>query len=282
MPKSHSLPPLVLPSIGNSSACSTGALLRLLALLSALAFATVLHAQTTTWRYDVVNNRWFQSEPAGQLFSDTVPSLRKTATVRESNVADAGIDDVQASYAVISSSDSSQVHLRIYNNLLYDAFLAPNAGLELSLGKNYSVGADAFIAWIERRNDQTWHESYGFDLYGRYWFGKSHTDELLGLHLGIYAGTLTYDLYPDSKGYQCSRLFHTFRTGLEFGYSGYASKKNKNFRVDFYCGLGYLHTRQDVYLPNDKGGYYRVERRFRNLPDITRFGITIGYMFNSK
>lgn len=174
------------------------------------------------------------------------------------------------------------LHLKAHNNLAYDAALALNGGLEMSFGKKWSVGVDAWVTWLRWTKHNDWYESYGFDLYGRYWFGKSNTQPFTGYHIGIYAGTLTYDIFPGSKGYQCDDMFQTLHAGVEFGYSQYLTKRNKNWRVDFYGGIGFLHTKQDVYHDNFGGGYYVSKTRRRNLPEFTRFGVTIGYMFGQK
>lgn len=191
--------------------------------------------------------------------------------------------DYQAATNVISDSFNPFLNLKVHTNLPYMAALAFNGGLEMSFGKEWSMGADGYVAWLRNQSKDVWWEFYGFDLYGRYWFGRGNTQPLRGFHAGFYLGTLTYDLYPTSNtGYQCDKMFHTYRFGGEFGYSADLTKKNRNWRIDFYVGLGLLHTRQDVYKNRPSGGYYIKERRRRTLPDFTRFGITIGYVFGQK
>lgn len=166
---------------------------------------------------------------------------------------------------------------KIHTNMVYDAAAAPNGGVEVALDKNWSVGADGWIAWVSNQRHNEWWQNYGFDVYGRYWFGKDHTEPLTGLHIGAYAGTFTYDFFPEGKGYQCNKMFKTFRVGTEVGY---AVKAGKHVIFDFYCGIGFFHSRQDIYYPNVfSKNYYRAYRRYRNLPDFTRFGITVGYVF---
>lgn len=187
--------------------------------------------------------------------------------------------EVTSDYGTDSSSktDKEQETLVVKTNMLYDAALAPNLGLEYTYNSKWSFGLDAWIAWIRNAKHNVWYQNYGFDVYGRYWFDAENTRPLTGYHLGAYVGTLTYDLYPEGKGYQCDKMFHTYRFGVEFGY---AVPVGNRLLFDFYGGLGLLHTRQDVYYPNTFGsGYYRAYRRYRNLPDFTRFGITIGYVF---
>lgn len=174
------------------------------------------------------------------------------------------------------------LNLIVKTNAIYDAALMPTGGLELSFGKRWSAGVDGFVAWMQNRKHNTWYENYGFDLYGRYWFGRQNTCALRGFHAGVYAGTFTYDRYWGHKGYQCDKMFHSFRFGGEFGYSTYLTRRDHNWRIDFYGCLGVFTTRQDVYREGVDDKYYFVKRRHRTLPDFSRFGVTIGYMFGQR
>lgn len=175
-----------------------------------------------------------------------------------------------------------KLNLIVKTNALYDLALAPAGGLELAIGRKWSVGADGFVAWVQNRKHNTWYQNYGFDIYGRYWFGRDNTRALRGFHAGIYAGTLTYDRYWGHKGYQSDKMFETFRAGGEFGYSTFLTRRDHNWRIDFYGCLGVFTTRQDVYREGSNNSYYFVKRRHRTMPDISRFGITIGYMFGQS
>jgi hypothetical protein len=48
----------------------------------------------------------------------------------------------------VSDQKSDLKLLSISTNLLYDAALIPNIGLEVSLGKKWTVGADWFYTWF--------------------------------------------------------------------------------------------------------------------------------------
>lgn len=283
-------------------------------MLFGLLAAFSAYAQTDVWRYDTSTGRWFKFDENESVFKQ--PS---TSTIKVQNNDDItgrytknGADKRYNVHSKPSRSGNSKeyfidskkykiiknrylpleydtlangypyLHLTVKSNAVYAAALALNGGLELSFGKKWSVGADGYITWLQWTRHNNWYETYGFDVYGRYWFGKENIEPLTGYHIGLYAGTLTYDWFPEGKGYQSKDMFHTFRIGVEFGYSQYLTKRNRNWRVDFYGGLGFFHTRQDVYHNNFGGGYYSSERRYRNLPDFSRLGITIGYMFGQK
>lgn len=179
-------------------------------------------------------------------------------------------------------SDSVRVRPRrfpisVKTNLVYDAALALNGGLEMGIGKDWSIGTDGWIAWMRNKHHNEWYQHYGFDLYGRWWYGNSHTSPMTGYHVGAYAGTFTYDFYPLSSGYQSPDMFKTFRLGAEFGW---ATGIGKRWKMDFFCGLGFLHTKQKVYKRNlSRTGYYLQRTQCRNLPDFTRLGISVTYTF---
>lgn len=223
------------------------------------------------------NGQWIYTGSAmeDKLVSKDSPSVTKEKIIPRSKPT-VTKQKPKVKLKTFDNLSQNDLMFKVHTNMVYDAALAPNGGIELSFNKNWTVGTDGWIAWLRCSKHNAWYEHYGFDVYGRYWFGKKHTKPFVGYHVGPYAGTLTYDLYPEGKGYQCNKMFKTFRIGAEFGYA----VPVKNFTFDFYAGIGFLHTRQDVYYPNHfSNGYYKAYRRYRNLPDFTRLGITIGYVF---
>lgn len=234
-------------------------------LLMMLFIALSASAQESTWRYSTMSRDWFRNDTTSSKVSSGIlpewPKKKKKHCTHNYNMCS---KDVKSSTAA----------MQIKSNMLYDAVLAPSGGVEVTLGKKWSVGADGFIAWLRNKESDLWYQYYGFDIYGRYWFDGKHKSAMTGLHLGAYAGTLTYDLYPKNTGYQCRKMFHTYRVGTEIGY---AIPIGKTIVLDLYGGLGIFHTRQDLYKSYGKGEYYKTGRRYRNYPDFTRLGISIGY-----
>lgn len=224
---------------------------KIVMILACMFIACTAPAQTAVWRYDTSSDKWVL------------------------------IGDERKEYALyikpkITANNSTG--LTLYTNVAYDAALAHSLGLQLPLGKKWSIGVDGYMAWLRKREKNVWWQFYGFDIYGRYWLNSVNAAPLTGFHIGLYAGTVTYDIYPKNKGYQSKKLLTTFRGGAEFGYSCSLSKRNDHWRMDVYGGLGLLHTRQDVYRPYGSGRYIREQRRWRNYPDLTRFGVTVGYV----
>lgn len=128
-------------------------------------------------------------------------------------------------------------------NLLYDALLVPNIGVELYLGKNWSVDANWMYAWWKNDVNRRWRV-YGGDLGVRYWFGSQvEAKPLTGHHVGVYAQMLTYDFCLKEKGYMggkprgniWDKLHYAF--GVEYGYSLPIARR---LNLDFSLGLGYM------------------------------------------
>lgn len=252
-------------------------------LIWCLLIALTIQAQQAIWRYDSNSGRWFKvgdtAEKVREAIGDTTNRLKSKPTKpqrvgsHDDEVKSKSSKVTLPSKAASTQGDGSSVLLN--TNALYDLALATNIGVEVSLGSDWSVGADAWLVWLRHQRTNLWWQNYGFDINGRYWFGPGHdARQHIGWHAGWYGGTFTYDVWS-GKGYQSPDLFTTFRTGLEIGRS---IDIGKNWRLDFYGGTGLLHTRQHVYRQNFTGGYYKVETHHRNLIDFTRFGVTVGYM----
>lgn len=184
-------------------------------------------------------------------------------------------DSLNASAQLMDGSEATHGSIAVKTNGLYDLALAPNIDIEYTPTRNWSLGADGWLAWLRHHESNLWWQNYGFDIYLRRWFGRGHdARNFRGWHAGIYAGTFTYDIWSGGKGYQSPDMFRTFRVGGEIGWSASIGKR---WRVDIFGGTGLLHTRQIVYHENNHGWYSVSRRRNKNLPDLTRFGVTIGY-----
>ena len=71
------------------------------------------------------------------------------------------------------------LYLAVKTNMLYDALLVPNIGVELYLGKDWSVGANWMYAWWKTDRRHWYWRTYGGDIAIRKWFGKAPRKSLL-------------------------------------------------------------------------------------------------------
>ena len=143
-------------------------------------------------------------------------------------------------------------------NLLYDAALVPNVGVEIPFGKQWSIGADWFYTWFSSDTHHRYWQSYGGYITLRRYF-TPHTScpsplnaqysplaPLTGHHLGIYILGLTYDVEWGHRGYQAARF--GFGGGIEYGYS---TRIGRRLNLDFSLGVGFQDGEYKEYDPMD-------------------------------
>ena len=134
-------------------------------------------------------------------------------------------------------------------NLLYDAVLIPNAGVEISLGRQWTVGADGFFTWFSSDSRHRYWQGYGGYLTLRRYLGTPVEGQpflFKGHHIGAYALGLTYDVEWGGRGYQADRF--GFGGGVEYGY---ALPIGKNLLLDFSLGIGFQDGEYKEYDPQD-------------------------------
>lgn len=143
-------------------------------------------------------------------------------------------------------------------NLLYDALLVPNVGIEFYLGKGWSLGGNWMYAWWKNDKRHRYWRVYGGEIGLRKYLGlRSASIPLTGHHIGIYGQMVTYDFEMGGRGYMGGRPGGTlwekanYGVGLECGYSMPVARR---LNIDFSLGLGYLGGTYYEYVPMD--GHY--------------------------
>lgn len=141
-------------------------------------------------------------------------------------------------------------------NLLYDAALVPNVGVEIPFGKQWSIGADWFYTWFSSDTHHRYWQSYGGYITLRRYFSpfssqqlstvNSQLSPLTGHHLGIYILGLTYDVEWGHRGYQAAHF--GFGGGIEYGYS---TRIGRRLNLDFSLGVGFQDGEYKEYDPMD-------------------------------
>ena len=166
-------------------------------------------------------------------------------------------------------------------NLLYDAALIPNIGLEVSLGKQWTIGADWFYTRFSSNSRHRYWQGYGGYLTVRRYFGNNpltlssksqDCPRLTGHHLGVYALGLTYDVEWGGKGYQADKF--GFGGGVEYGY---ALPIGRRLDLDFSIGVGFQGGEYKEYEPadDDTGHYVWEATKKRSWWGPTKAAITL-------
>lgn len=159
------------------------------------------------------------------------------------NITDIGVSITIADNPRQESRDESKLqvnqqkpfYMAIKTNMLYDAMVVPNIGIEFYLGRNLSVAANWHSAWLDIKGNERIWRNYGGDIALRRWFGKrAEQSPLSGHHVGLYGQAVTYDVHFNDRGYFANKCNWT--TGVEYGYSLPIARR---LNIDFTLGLGY-------------------------------------------
>lgn len=132
-------------------------------------------------------------------------------------------------------------------NMLFDALLLPNVGVEFYLGKNWSLSASWMYAWWKCDHKHNYWRCYGGDIELRKWFGGAAAEKpLTGHHAGVYAQMYTYDFELGHKGYLAPKW--SYGAGVSYGYSLPVSPR---LNIDFGISVGYQGGTYKEYKPID-------------------------------
>lgn len=158
-------------------------------------------------------------------------------------------------------------------NLLYDALLVPNAGIEFRFADRWSAGADYMHAWWSNDRKHRYWRCYGGEVTLRRYFGGT---PFTGHHVGIYGTMLTYDFEFWEKGWQSDGF--SYGGGLEYGYSLPVARR---LNIDFSIGVGYFGGRYKEYVPMDDCYVWQSTRR-RHWFGPTRAQISLVWILGGE
>ena len=162
------------------------------------------------------------------------------------------------------------LHIAVKSNLLHDAALTPDLGVEIALPHNFSVGIEGVYAWWSNAARHRYWQIRGGWLDVNYWFGPAvRRGALMGHHAGIYASCHDFDFEFGHKGWQ-SRC-PTFGGGASYGY---AFRLNDRLRLDLGVRVGYWGGHVTSYTPRC-GRYVCSGRYHRYYAGLTGLAVTL-------
>lgn len=170
------------------------------------------------------------------------------------------------------------VKVALRTNTLYDIALTPNIGLELGLGRGWSIGGNVLYGWWSDRRKFYWRD-FSADIGVRKYFGKKRelrdgsTNGLTGHHVGLYAGITTYDFELGGRGYISDYRKDDWSRYAGFDY-GYSLPVAKSLSLDFTVGVGYVGGRYREYLPAQVGSSDEWHYEWQATKDLSYFGPT--------
>lgn len=161
----------------------------------------------------------------------------------------------------------SPFYMAVKTNLLYDALLVPNIGVEFYVAKGFSVGGNWMYAWWNRNSRHYYWRIYGGELAIRKYFNRTtEGSPLNGHHIGIYGQVFTYDFETGGHGYMGGKPGGTlwekmnYSAGLEYGYSLPITRR---LNLDFVIGVGYWGGAYYEYLPTDNHYVWQATKQRR-------------------
>lgn len=181
----------------------------------------------------------YRQEPPAPVVEETPqPAVRDTVEVVRK--------DTVVVTEVVEADSRKPFYMAAKTNLLYDALLVPNIGVEFYLGKDWSLSANWMYAWWKTDKRHRYWRTYGGELEARKWFGSKAAEKpLTGHHVGVYLQGLTYDVELGGTGYLS---YFSYGAGVSYGYSLPVAKR---LNLDFVIGVGYFGGEYKEYEPID-------------------------------
>ena len=209
---------------------------------------------------------------------DTIPAPAKPSVVERDTVPMAEI------LPAIPVTPEKQAIFALKTNLLYDALLVPNIGIEAYLGRGFSLSANGHYAWW---NTESWFwRTYGGEVAVRKYFGKAAKKQnLTGHHLGLFGSVILYDFLAfGNKGYMSGHPGEnlidrpTYTAGVEYGYS---LPIGRRLNLDFVLGVGYQTGQFNEYKHQN---YCYVWQAFKKQRYIgpTKAEITLTWLLGNR
>lgn len=172
-----------------------------------------------------------------------------------------------------STSDGGARIVRLKTNLLYDACLIPNIGIDVAYTDSWSVSAGWHYADFSSNRRHRYWQSYGGELEVRRWLSPTRKMDKQGSYAGVYLQGFNYDVeINDHHGFQ-SDHWH-FALGLSYGYSAPISSR---LNLDFNIGVGYLSGKYYKYYPDDGCYVWSATKHLRYFGP-TKVGISLGWL----
>lgn len=157
---------------------------------------------------------------------------------------------------ITPTSNYSRVALK--TNLLFDAVLIPNLGVEVNVIDNWSVYADIMYAGWNMPIKHYYWDLYGAQIGVKKYFGQKSEERIFsGHHYGAYCQALAYDLQLGHLGQQTPTL--NMGIGVDYGYS---FPVGRTLNLDLEIGVGFIAGKYYEYIVNEEHYTWRgtIER----------------------
>lgn len=169
----------------------------------------------------------------------------------------------------------------IKTNVLYDAALSPNLGVEVRVAPRWSVELSGNLnAWT--LNDGKKWKHWLLQPEARYWFCEALGGHFIGIHaLGGQYNVGQLDIPINFLGTNFKKLkdnrYQGWYAGVGVAY-GYSWLLHKHWNLEAEIGIGYVHTRYDRY-ECEGCGRKTASGLHKNYFGPTKAAINVVYVF---
>lgn len=168
----------------------------------------------------------------------------------------------------------------IKTNLLYDAGLNPNLGIEFGVAPKWTIDISGNVnAWtISGKRWRHWVAQPEL----RYWFCERFQGSFLALHglAGQYnVGGMSDSLKFFMLGFDnlSTQRYQGWMYGAGIGY-GYSWILSRHLNIEAEIGAGYIYTKGDVYPCKDCGTKIQ-ENMTHSYIGLTKAAVSLVYLF---
>ncbi len=181
--------------------------------------------------------------------------------------------------AAIGISAGAQ-NVGIKTNVLSDAFLNVNLGVEVGLAPKWSLDVSGQLNDWTLSNDRKW-KHWALQPEARYWFCDRFARHFLGIHAftgqynvgGIGAN---FSLFGSDYSLPIHNRYQGWVVGAGVGY-GYAWVLGKHWNLEGELGVGYAYMTYDKYSRTGCGE--KLGDGGHNYVGLTKAAVSIVYLF---
>lgn len=157
--------------------------------------------------------------------------------------------------AATAAPPGTPLDLLVKTNLLYDAAMVPNIGLEVTLRHDMSLCINGQFAWWSDRSRNFFWRIWGADAEVRWWWTHRAKDinTFTGHHIGIYGAMASYDFETGGNGIRAYNPMGSI--GAAYGYS---FRITRALNIDVGLRVGYAFGPISKYRP-ECGEYIRTK-----------------------
>lgn len=180
---------------------------------------------------------------------------------------------------------ASAQDVAIKTNLLHDASLTPNLGLEFGLAPKWTldISADVNMWPIKYHDKDRYWERWMVQPEIRYWFCNKFQGHFIALHaIGGQFNVGNIGFLPNFLNNRFKQLkderWRGWGVGAGFGY-GYAWTLGKHWNLEAEIAVGWIYSRYDRIQGKGADKVYLQKDKVHNYVGPTKLALNIEYLF---